>query len=103
MSGEEYQAGDRGEAGKEQRQPARQRVGCKSTFSYFVIFYFQKHNLLGIHTKCNLQIEGEELMPISGVCPPADWDGSRRLSSWTPADPQPDLFITATAIETPTS
>jgi len=45
-----------------------------------------------------VKIEGEELLPVSGICPPSDWDGSRRLESWTPADPQPDLFITITTM-----
>jgi len=42
------------------------------------------------------KVESEEF--ASGVCPPNDWDGDlsgdRRLSSWTPKDPQPDLYLT---------
>lgn len=40
------------------------------------------------------KIEGEDFQDLAGLCPPADWDGVRRLTSWTPKDPQPDLWIT---------
>lgn len=46
------------------------------------------------------KIEGADFTDLSGLCPPVGWDpnASRRLVSWTPKDPQPDLWVTVTPL-----